>query len=194
MAEQRDLSHPDEWIDRYGDYLFRYALLRVRQTHIAEDLLQDTLLAAFQSRRSFSGRSQERVWLVGILKHKISDYYRKASQEGAEDRNAHIPEEWTASFDDRGHWKREDMGPREWTMDPGAVLERREFWEALNRCLGELPSRQASAYSLREIEGLKGNEVCEKLDISESNLWVILYRVRLHLRRCLEIKWQGREP
>ena len=78
-------------------------------------------------------------------------------------------------------------------IDPSSILERKEFWEGVTRCLGELPTRQANAFSLRVIEGHSGKEVCETLAISEANLWVILYRVRMHLRRCLEMMWQDRE-
>ena len=190
MAEPHTLSDPKDWIELHGDYLFRYALVRVHHAPVAEDLLQDTLLAAIQSRQHFAGQAPERFWLLGILKHKLIDHYRKASREIPADDPAH--DDWHTSFDEQGHWKREERGPQEWTMDPGAILEQKEFWESLTHCLGELPPRHAHAYSLREIEGLKGDEVCRTLDISASNLWVILYRVRMHLRRCLETKWQGR--
>ncbi|HJT22273.1 MAG TPA: sigma-70 family RNA polymerase sigma factor [Nitrospira sp.] len=189
MAEQHTLSDPGEWIDRHGDYLFRYALMRVRHADIAEDLLQDTLLAALRSRTHFAGQSPERFWLLGILKHKLADYYRKASHEEPAD-DGH--DDWRSSFDERGHWIAEEKGPKEWTTDPGTILEQKEFWTSLTQCLGELPPRQANAYSLREIDGLESAEVCRTLDISASNLWVMLYRVRMHLRRCLETKWQGR--
>ena len=192
MAGLYRLSNPQEWIDLYGDYLFRYALLRVRHPHIAEDLLQDTFLSALQARSSFAGRSPEQFWLVGILKHKLMDYYRKAKTEAPGEGDADTRENWNDAFDDHGHWKTGETGPKEWTMDPGTILERKEFWEALTRCLGELPTRQAHAFSLRTIEGHSSNDVCETLEISHSNLWVILYRVRMHLRRCLESNWQGR--
>ncbi len=191
MAGLYRLSNPQEWIDLYGDYLFRYALLRVRHAHIAEDLLQDTLLSALQARSSFAGRSPEQFWLLGILKHKLVDYYRKAKMEAPGEGDAHTLEHEDNTFDDHGHWKTGETGPREWTMDPGTILERKEFWEALTRCLGELPPRQAHAFSLHTIEGHNSTDVCEKLEISQSNLWVILYRVRMHLRHCLEVKWQG---
>ena len=69
-------ANPERWVDEHGD-LYRYALVRVRRTEVAEDLVQETLLAAVRSREKFGGRSSERSWLVGILKNKIVDYYRK---------------------------------------------------------------------------------------------------------------------
>jgi RNA polymerase sigma-70 factor (TIGR02943 family) len=191
MAEYPTLSSPKKWVDLYGDYLFRYAVLRVQNVSVAADLVQETFLGALQSRRSFAGRSSEKVWLVGILKHKILDHYRKTSREGSADRYEQAMEDSRQLFNERGQWKAESMGPREWGADPGTILERKEFWDALTRCLGELPPRQRHVFSLREIDGLSGTEVCEKLTISASNLWVIMYRVRMHLRRCLEAKWLG---
>ena len=190
MTEQHKLSNPTEWIDLYGDYLFRYTLLRVRHPHIAEDLLQETLLAALQSRNTYAGHSSERFWLLGILKHKLIDHYRKTSQRELAD----LPtsDDWNTSFDEKGHWRRDETSPKEWMIDPSTILERKEFWEGVTRCLGELPTRQANAFSLRVIEGHSGKEVCETLAISEANLWVILYRVRMQLRRCLEMMWQDR--
>jgi DNA-directed RNA polymerase specialized sigma24 family protein len=70
-------ANPERWVDEHGDCLYRYALVRVRGAEVAEDLVQETLLAAVRSREKFGGRSSERSWLVGILKNKIVDYYRK---------------------------------------------------------------------------------------------------------------------
>jgi RNA polymerase sigma-70 factor (ECF subfamily) len=75
--------------------------------------------------------------------------------------------------------------------DPGTILERKKFWDALARCLGEVSARDAQVFTLREIDGLSGAEICKMLNISADNCYVILYRVRLHLRRCLEAKWLG---
>src|SRR5207249_8527733 len=75
------LSDPERWVDEYGDYLFKYALVRLRDQTKAEDMVQETFLAALKGGHSFAGRSAEKSWLIGILKNKICDYYRKASRE-----------------------------------------------------------------------------------------------------------------
>src|SRR5262245_12855230 len=72
---------PRSWVDEHGDCLYRYALVRVRTPEVAEDLVQETLLAAVRSQDKFAGRSSERSWLVGILKNKVVDYYRKLGRE-----------------------------------------------------------------------------------------------------------------
>lgn len=191
MSDHPALSSPKEWVDLYGDFLFRYAFLRVHNVSVAADLVQETFLGALKSRRSFAGRSSEKTWLVGILRHKILDHYDHTSRAGPADPYDQGMEDSRTLFNEKGQWKSDQVGPKEWGADPSTILERKEFWDALLRCLGELPPRQAQVFSLREIDGLSGREVCEKLTISDANLWVILYRVRLQLRRCLEAKWLG---
>ena len=61
--------------------LYRYALARVRKPEVAQDLVQDTLLAAMRARDRFAGQSSVRSWLCGILKHKLCDYYRKLGRD-----------------------------------------------------------------------------------------------------------------
>ncbi|NIR14014.1 MAG: hypothetical protein GWN86_08695, partial [Desulfobacterales bacterium] len=68
---------PEAWVDQYGDYLYRYAISRIHEPAVAEDLVQETLLAALQGKEGFKGRSSEKTWLTGILKYKIVDYIRK---------------------------------------------------------------------------------------------------------------------
>ena len=68
---------PETWVDKYGDYLYRFALSRVKDPVIAEELVQETFLAALRSLKNFQGRSSGRTWLIAILKHKIIDYFRK---------------------------------------------------------------------------------------------------------------------
>ena len=71
----------ERWVDRHGDCLYRYALLRLRAPDLAADLVQETFLEALRVRASFAGRSSERTWLVGILRHKILDHYRRSGRE-----------------------------------------------------------------------------------------------------------------
>jgi len=68
-----------------------------------------------------------------------------------------------------------------------------EFWKVLERCLSELPARTASAFTLREVEEFRSEEICKVLGISATNLWVMLHRARAHLRRCLEMNWFGQK-
>lgn len=181
---------PSKWLDCHGDYLYRYALVRVRDAAIAEDLLQETLLAAIGSCHRHEGRSSERTWLVGIMKHKLIDQVRRITRtvqlqltEDDGDR-----EFFAIAGPKQGHW-RDDRAPLGWNVDAARLLESREFWETFNQCLAQLPQQIAIAFTLREIDGLSSNEICEILNVTPNNLCVMLHRGRTKLRNLLETQW-----
>jgi RNA polymerase sigma-70 factor, ECF subfamily len=183
------LSDPCTWVDRHGDVLYRYALLRLRHPALAEEVVQETFLAALQARERFSGRSSERTWLVGILKHKIADYYRQVSRERPVEDVQAWTEETREAFDG-GHWNMDQgAGPLEWGGSAESVVQEKEFREILSQCLSYLPERLAAAFTLREMEALNTKEVCKILNISATNLWVMLHRARHQMRQCLERRW-----
>jgi len=184
------LSDPKTWVEKHSNYLFRYALIRVRNETVAEDLVQDTLLAAFQGKDRFSGQSPERSWLTGILRHKILDHFRRQARERTVGSDDLMPRELEARFDDLGLWKREpESGPMDWGADASSLMQRKEFMVALKQCLSELPSRWADAFVMREIEATDSNRIQEILGVSPSNFWVLLHRARMQLRLCLERNW-----
>lgn len=177
---------PAEWVDHHGDALFGYAVLRVRDREVAEDLVQECFLAALDARQRFSGDSSERTWLVGILKHKIIDHFRSRARAETDTEPSDDERTETLSFNDRGFWK---VGYQGWGRDPQALAENLEFWEILRRCLGRLPRRLADAFTLREMEGFTGEQVCQELGLTPTNLWARLHRARLGLRHCLDAHW-----
>ena len=195
--KKKTLLDPTDWLGDHGDYLYRYALVRVRDATAAEDLLQETLLTAMGSCEAHEGRSSERTWLVGIMRHKVIDYFRRVARapefhlfyEEGDDLNWFETEgAWP------GHW-REDQAPVSWTVDAVTLLESREFWETFDRCLARLSPQMAIAFTLREIDGLSSEEICEILNVTPNNLWVILHRGRARLRHFLEVEWfRGRKP
>lgn len=189
------LENPEDWVDQYGDFLYRFALSRVKEPSVAEDLVQETFLAALNSRRNFRGRSTARTWLIAILKHKIVDHIRKKVREQTSDKVeftsdgfANAP--FDANFTNVGNWQ---TRPAKWAANPTKLYEQKEFIDVLYRCLGELPERQAKAFLMREIDGLSTKEICKALSISPTNSWVMLYRARMWLRQCLENKWLDAE-
>ena len=190
-SEKKSLD-PSGWLDAHGDYLYHYAIVRVRERSVAEDLVQDTLLAAIGATESHEGRSSERTWLTGILKHKVFDYFRRLARspelQMTEERDQSELDFFEATGNWQGHW-REDQAPLSWPIDAASLLESREFCETLDRCLLGLPTRMAMAFSLREIDGLSTEEICEILDVSPNHLWVILHRARARLRQLLEVEW-----
>jgi RNA polymerase sigma-70 factor (TIGR02943 family) len=192
---KQPLSNPESWVDEHGDYLFRYAMSRMRDRSLAEEAVQEAFLAALRSKDSFSGQSTERTWLTGILKHKIIDHYRKTSRELPllEEQLSYEKEEtFRSSGEWVGHWTSE-AAPAEWGANPEFKLQQKEFYEILDQCLSLLPQRLARAFILREIEEMSSNEICNILNISESNLWVMLHRARGQLRRSLETMYFHRE-
>lgn len=189
-ASGASLSDPNSWVAQHGDYLFRYALIRVRNETVAEDLVQDALLAAFQGRQRFSGQSSERSWLTGILKHKILDHFRERARERTVLFEEALPPELEGRFDDAGLWKHDPAtGPADWGADAGSQMERHEFMASLKQCLDKLPPRHADAFVLREMEDVDSDRIQETLGISASNFWVLLHRARMQLRLCLENNW-----
>lgn len=194
---QKESPDPSAWIDPHGDYLFRYAMFRLRNASVAEDLVQETLLAALQAYGSFAGRGSERTWLVGILKHKITDYFRRLSRETPASQVEGEAFEHEECFRPTGQWKHHwepEQAPIEWQTSPAEMLEQHEFWEVFQQCLSPLPMRIASAFTLREVDGLSSEEICDVLSITVNNLWVMLHRARMHLRHCIEVKWFRQEP
>jgi RNA polymerase sigma-70 factor (ECF subfamily) len=176
-----------EW---HGDVLYRYALARLRNPTAAEEVVQETLLAALQARERFSGRSSEQTWLVGILKHTILDQFRRASRERPLESEEEWPADLRGAFTDGGGWQ-PSAAPAEWRTDARAAAQRQEFRDALAACLGRLPGRLADAFALRELEGLGAEDIRKVPGVSATNLWVMLHRERFALRRCLEAHGLG---
>lgn len=194
------LSDPERWVAEHGDHLYQFALARLRHPARAEDMVQETFLAALKGGGTFAGRSAEKSWLMGILKHKILDHYRKASRESSftdlefyqdEESDCFIPD---GLFKDGWiHEKGRDLGPMEWSTGPGSSLDSAAFWQVFQECNRKLPRNIAAVFTLREVDGVKSGEICQTLNITESNLWVMLHRARMALRRCLETNWFGKE-
>lgn len=193
ITETAFASDPLEWFELYGDYLFAYAKRRVRQQSAAEDLVQETFLAALSAKQSFSGKSSEKTWLTGILKHKIYDYFAKRSRQ-----TELTPEEadlsgynhlFERSDEWDGHWN-DKYAPADWdNASPLRNVEEGEFQTVFSNCLTGLPERIANAFVMREVDGLTSQEICVVLTISTNNYWTMMHRARLHLRHCLEINW-----
>lgn len=167
--------------------LFRYALLQLHNDELADDVVQETLLAAWQSAASFEGKAGYRTWLIGILKHKIADHWRRNPPEvvTSEMEFADCDAEKDDFFTNDGHWI---DGPSTW-HDPEAALKQQEFWLIYETCQNNLPPKMARVFMLRELVGLEAEEVCREMGMSEANYWVAMHRARLRLRECLEIRW-----
>ena len=189
MQTNGSSTDPRLWLTAHGDVMYRYALKHLRDPVLAEDLVQEALLAAWKAHDTFDGRSQERTWLIGILRHKILDHFRRQHRE-----RPATDSEWfdraaeEQRFDERGGWQRR---PGAWDQDPEQAARSREFRQALADCVALLPGAMAAAFTLRHDDELDTEDICKALNVSSTNLYVILYRARARLRDCLEQTGHG---
>jgi RNA polymerase sigma-70 factor (ECF subfamily) len=184
------------WLEEHGDYLLRLALARVHDRDTAEDLVQDTLVAAVRNASSHEGRSSVRGWLAGILRHKVLDHFREVTRtmtatdlEAQMDPSGEFEDHFFESF---GHWK--NPRPRRWQLRPDEVAEEQDFLRVLRECLTKLPGLMSQVFILRDMDEVDSDEVCKTLGISEANLYTTLHRARFRLRRCIEVNWFNRTP
>lgn len=181
-------------LEQHRTYLMRIARLELRDEAVAQDVVQETMLAALAS--SFSGASTLRTWLTSILKHKILDVIRKRSRrrEVPESSFDELPDGdgdgFDSPFDEHGEWQAK---PSAWA-DPEQSLKQRQFMEVLSLCTDRLPPQTARVFAMREYLELEVAEIGAELGITASHIYVLLYRARAALRACLEKKWFGDEP
>jgi len=177
--------------EAYRGYLLKFALLQLRDPHLAEDAVQETLLAALTAREGFAGKSSVKTWLTGILKHKIVDQQRRQAREtpvadllrGEVERET---DEFDVLFRQRDdHW---DTAPQAWG-DPEQALEDKRFWQAFELCAQTMSAAVARVFMMRELQGLSTEDICKELDITPTNCWVMLHRARMAFRLCLEQRW-----
>lgn len=183
---KQDAGSPDDWLDVHGGALYNYAIFHLRDEDLAEEAVQETLLAALQARDRFSDGSSVRTWLISILKHKIMDMFRRSSREVVLDsidiQDASDESEDEDVFNRSGRWQDK---PSDWG-NPEQTLARTEFMTILQHCVEALPPRLARLFMLREVMEEDTDSICDELSITSANLWTMLYRARMGLRRCLE--------
>lgn len=172
------------WVELYSDNLYSWALHKTSSKETAEDLVQDTFLAAVQSFNRFKGESSPKTWLFSILNNKINDHYRNRYRKPMVDGNEFIE----TLFDNDEEWK-VDQRPQQWAENTEHLLDNSDFQKTLQNCLENLPDNWYSAIQLKFIEEKNGEHICQELGITNTNFWQILHRAKLQLRKCLEINW-----
>lgn len=175
---------PESWIDTYGKELYRYAMQRLRNTEDAEDVVQEAFLTAWRTRDSYRGDISERNWLYLIVRSRIIDLVRKR-RDTVSIINEESQEE-ISFFDAAGHWL-PGQAPKPWTQSPSDGIETQEFNSILQECLDKLPPVQKSVFVLTYLEDEDSEVIRQELDITASNMWVLLHRARLKLRKCLDV-------
>ncbi len=179
---ERDAQALQEVVRRYLPQILRAARGAGLAPQLAEDAAQDTFVTFIESAPRFEGRSHVRTWLFGILYKKIAAARRSLGRDKEVD---DIEEVLDQRFDETGSWTRP---PR--PVD--AEVYDAEVRQGIDGCLDRVPTNQRMAFVLREIEGMSTQDICKILEVTRTNLGVLLYRVRNRLRECLEAK--GIEP
>lgn len=181
-----DTKHdPSEWVSAYGDYLYRYAMSRLRSSTAAEEVVQETFLAGLRFESQYAGKGTQRGWLTGILKRKIVDFIRQRSRQ-ARDAVSDHSEQTVDLFNEKGFWHK---GAATWSNLPKGEMESAELWEIVRECLQHLSDNQADVFVLSVMEEIDSDAICEQLNITKTNLWVRLHRARLGLAGCVGAKW-----
>jgi len=183
--DKKHTLNPENWIDLYADYLFNYAITRVDDKDFAKDLVQETFFSGLKGKNNFRGEASERTWLVSILKRKIIDHYRKInSAKGKKE----VRVNFYSEGDKKGNWLEEAV-PGVWVNEGDKNIENNELKNALEKCIHNLPEKYRMVFLLKTVQNYETEEICNELEISSSNLWVIIHRARLQLRKCLEENW-----
>ena len=177
--------NPNKWIDLYSDYLYNYTVARVNDKVIAQNLVQDTLLAVLKPMKNFKGEASERTWLISILKRKIIDYYRKINSNKGK---AEVRISYNNENETEGDWLEERVAdPFDKTAED--TMQNTELGDAIFNCLSKLPEKQAEVFRMKTIEGYETDVICNELNITASNLWVIIHRARTAMADCLKENW-----
>lgn len=175
-----------QWVNQYGDALYSWAFRKTIDEAIAQDLVQETFIAAYQNLETFKKASSPKTWLFSILKNKIIDQYRLRAKTGAFPIDTY--DETANWFDEDDRWKK-DNRPEPWETSDVNILDDPEFDSVLTHCIGNLPVSWSACVHLKYLGEKQTEEICQELKITASNLWQILHRAKLQLRNCLERKW-----
>lgn len=176
------------WLETHGDAVYAYAVGRVENESVAEDLVQETFLAALKNYDKFKGRSSAKTWLIAILRNKIIEHYRRRGRQRKQQQP--MDDVTGTTFDDHGIWK---IPIGAWPKRPDEQFQDREFWQTFHECLSKMPANTAEVFTLRVLDGLEAENICKRLKITSSNMAVRLHRARMSLRNCLGKNWFGDE-
>lgn len=188
----------DDFIADIRRDMLKFAQLQLRDAVLAEDAVQEALVAALAGKRNFAGHSAVKTWVFSILRNKIVDLIRLQSRStnvsAMSDDEVGLDEAFEALFKANGHW-RPEVRPTTW-RDPEEALREQRFWDVFEICLNHLPENTARVFMMREFLEFETAEVCRELGITVGNCNVILHRARNGLRRCLESSWfaPGEKP
>lgn len=175
---------PKNWVNLHSDYLFNYAVSRVNDREIAQDLVSETFLAGLKSKANFKGEASERTWLISILKRKVIDYYRKINSNKGKT-EVKIPQQ---PNNEDGNWLEQQVADN-YNASAEDELLNTELGNAIYNCIDKLPPKQAQVFKMKSLLNYDTETICKELNITASNLWVLIHRARTALANCMENTW-----
>lgn len=180
----------ENWVNQFSDELFSWALYKTSSKETAEDLVQETFLAAFHKIDTFQGKSQPKTWLFSILNNKVIDYYRLSARTTKQNFSISENSGYELSdglFNETENWKDNDINPI-WDQEE-ELLDNPEFNNVMQGCMEDLPQKWKFAVTSKYLTDKNADEICQELEITTSNYWQIVHRAKLLLKKCLEMKW-----
>ncbi len=181
----------ENWINQFSDELFSWALYKTSSKETAEDLVQETFMAAFHKMNTFQEKSKPKTWLFSILNNKVIDYYRSNNHNSKQTLNISEKSGYELSdgmFDENGNWESNDINAI-WDEEQ-ELLDNSEFNNIMQECMEDLPQKWNIAVTSKYLTDKNTEEICEELEITVTNYWQIIHRSKLILKKCLEIKWE----
>ena len=169
---------------RERPFLLRLARLQLNSGAEAEDVVQETLIAAAAGWDSYEGRAGIRSWLTGILRHKIVDTIR--GRRNAVQVDTVDTAEFDPLFTHDDAWHPETFVD---TVCAATAAAQRQLLDIIEICMNRLPQDTARLFLMREYLGMDLGEIEQACAIGNANLRVVLYRARMRLRECAVRAW-----
>jgi RNA polymerase sigma-70 factor (ECF subfamily) len=189
-AGQTSLLIDAQFLEVLRQQMHKFATQQLSDSDLAEDAVQEALVGALKNAKSFTGRASLKTWVFAILKNKIADVLRQKQRlvyTGSLMYDVDDNEDLSELFNAKGFWQIDER-PSTWG-NPQEALHQGQFWNVFELCLENLPGMQGRVFMMKEFIELDSAEICAEVNITVSNLNVLLHRARLRLRECLEDRW-----
>jgi RNA polymerase sigma-70 factor (ECF subfamily) len=190
VLKENSKSVLEQWVNQFSDELYSWAFFKTSSKEVAEDLVQDTFMAAFHKIDSFQGKSQPKTWLFSILNNKVIDYYRLSARTTKKNFSLTENSSYELSdglFNSSGCWENNDINSI-WDQDQ-ELLDNPDFNIVMEECMDNLPQKWKLAMTSKYLTEKKAEAICQELEITVSNYWQIVHRAKLLLKKCIELKW-----
>lgn len=181
----------ENWFREYSDELFTWAIHKTSSRETAEDLVQETFLSATKGFNGFKNNSNPKTWLFSILNNKIVDHYRaKARSLQVDSLKVEIKaQNLTGSFfDAHSNWKLK--GDQILWEEEMHILDNPDFRKIMTNCISGLPENWRLAFMSKYLLGKSSEQICQEIQVTQSNYWQIIHRAKLTLKQCIDQKWK----